>query len=208
MNRIRERPRRCADHCVSGAVQAIPSFEMPHVLSLLLCRTAPTKLLNEVPPSVGLGSIRFDIAMSALSSAIHNTARHYVQLRPVCLSPSCVQSANNGYSRDSSCVLASVDLARRDVNSYYALENRDASPRAQNRRVSAVAACTQVARPKRFELMTQIRSPMLDIQTVAGRGDNVGPTASVGECRRATRMSSLCPLACTPIYWTSVGHGC
>jgi hypothetical protein len=63
---------------------------------------------------LGLGPvwvIRGDIAMSALSSAIHNTGHYHVRPRPVCLPPSCALSANNGHSRRSPCVLASVDLA-------------------------------------------------------------------------------------------------
>jgi hypothetical protein len=40
--------------------------------------------------------IRVHIAMSALSSAIHNTGHYHVRPRPVCLSPSCARSANNG----------------------------------------------------------------------------------------------------------------
>ena len=37
-----------------------------------------------------------DMAMSDLSSAIHNTGHYHVRPRPVCLSPSCARSANNG----------------------------------------------------------------------------------------------------------------
>jgi hypothetical protein len=59
--------------------------------------------------------IRVDIAMSALSSAIHNTGHYHVRPRPVCLPPSCARSANKGHSRRSSCVLASLDLATRDA---------------------------------------------------------------------------------------------
>jgi hypothetical protein len=55
--------------------------------------------------------IRVDIAMSALSSATHNTGHYRVRPRPVCLPSSCARSANNGPSRRSSCVLASLDLA-------------------------------------------------------------------------------------------------
>jgi len=44
--------------------------------------------------------IRVDIAMSALSSAIHNIGHYH---------------ANNGHNRRSSCVLASLDLATRDA---------------------------------------------------------------------------------------------
>jgi hypothetical protein len=51
--------------------------------------------------------------MSALSSAIHNTGHCHGRPRPVCLSRSCAQSANNGRSRRSSCDLASLDLRRR-----------------------------------------------------------------------------------------------
>jgi hypothetical protein len=36
---------------------------------------------------------RVDIAMSGLSSAIHNTGHHHVRPRPVCLSSSCARSA-------------------------------------------------------------------------------------------------------------------
>ena len=53
--------------------------------------------------------------MSALSSAIHNTGHYHVRPRPVCLPPSCARSANNGHSRRSSCVLASLDLVTRDA---------------------------------------------------------------------------------------------
>ena len=53
--------------------------------------------------------------MSALSSAIHNTGHYHVRPRPVCLPPSCARSANNGRSRRSSCVLASIDLVTRDA---------------------------------------------------------------------------------------------
>jgi hypothetical protein len=51
--------------------------------------------------------------MSALSSAIHNTGHYHVRPRPVCLSPSCARSANNGHGRRSSCALTSLDLAAR-----------------------------------------------------------------------------------------------
>ena len=59
--------------------------------------------------------IRVDIAMSDLSSAIHNTGHYHVRPRPVCLAPSCARSANNGPNRRSSCVLASLDLATRNA---------------------------------------------------------------------------------------------
>ena len=55
--------------------------------------------------------IRVDIAMSALSSAIHNTGHYHGRPRPVCLPPSCIRSANNGHRRCSSGVLTLVDLA-------------------------------------------------------------------------------------------------
>src|SRR6266487_6176826 len=60
-------------------------------------------------------TIRIDIAMSALSSAIHSTGHYHVRPRPICLPLSCARSANNGHSRCSSCVLASLDLATRDA---------------------------------------------------------------------------------------------
>jgi hypothetical protein len=66
------------------------------------------------PAGVTYGSIRVDIAMSAISSAIHNTGHYHVRPRPVCLSRSCFRSAKNRHSR-SSCVLASLDLATRDT---------------------------------------------------------------------------------------------
>jgi hypothetical protein len=56
--------------------------------------------------------MRDDIAMSALSSAIHNTGHYQVRPRPVCLPLSRAGSANNGHSRSSSCVLALLDLRR------------------------------------------------------------------------------------------------
>src|SRR5260370_20030787 len=56
---------------------------------------------------------RVDIAMSDLSSAIHNTGHYHVRPRPVCLSPSCARLANNGHGRRSSCALTSLELAAR-----------------------------------------------------------------------------------------------
>jgi len=64
---------------------------------------------------VRFGVIRVDIAMSDLSSAIHNTGHYHVRPRPVGLSPSCVRFANKGHSRCSSCVLTSFDLATFDA---------------------------------------------------------------------------------------------
>src|SRR5258708_33172885 len=72
---------------------------------------AAYKILSSLPVWV----IRVDIAVSALSSAIYNTGHYSVRPRPVCLPPSCARSANNGHSRRSSCVLASLDLATRDA---------------------------------------------------------------------------------------------
>ena len=53
--------------------------------------------------------------MSHLSSAIHNTGHYHARARPVCSSSSCARSANNGHSRRSSRVLASLNLATRDA---------------------------------------------------------------------------------------------
>ena len=47
--------------------------------------------------------------MSALSSAVHNAGHYHLQPRPVCLSPSCVRSANNEHSHRGSRILASVE---------------------------------------------------------------------------------------------------
>jgi hypothetical protein len=52
-----------------------------------------------------------NIDVSAVSSALHDTGNHHVRPRPICLSPSCVRSVNNGHSRRSSYRVASVDLA-------------------------------------------------------------------------------------------------
>jgi hypothetical protein len=41
--------------------------------------------------------------MSDLSPAIHNIGHYHVRPRPVCLSPSCARSANNGHGRRSTC---------------------------------------------------------------------------------------------------------
>jgi hypothetical protein len=84
--------------------------------------------------------IRVDITMCAAWSAIHNTGHYHVRLRPVWLPPSCARSANNGHSRRSSRVPASVDRATHDARSYtrrvdiatatnlHAMSCRDAEP--------------------------------------------------------------------------------
>jgi hypothetical protein len=59
--------------------------------------------------------IRVDIAMSGLSSAIHNTGHYHVRPRPVGLPSSCARSANNGHSRCSSCVLTLLNLTTRNA---------------------------------------------------------------------------------------------
>jgi hypothetical protein len=79
--------------------------------SLLRYRSA-TRRQSRLP----LRIICVDIAMSDHSSAIHNTGHYHVRPRPVCLSPSCARSANNGQSRRRSCVLASLDLATLDAS--------------------------------------------------------------------------------------------
>jgi hypothetical protein len=59
--------------------------------------------------------IRVDIVMSALSSAIHKSGHYHVRPRPRLLAVFLCRSANNGHSRCSSCVLASLDLATREA---------------------------------------------------------------------------------------------
>jgi hypothetical protein len=41
---------------------------------------------------------RVDIAMSASSSAIHNTGHHHVRARPVSLSPACGKMQSTGFA--------------------------------------------------------------------------------------------------------------
>jgi hypothetical protein len=84
--------------------------------------------------------IRVDIAMSAAWSAIHNTGHYHIRLRPVCLPPSCARSANNGHSRRSSRIRASVDRATHDARS---CTRRAGIPTATNLR----GMCCQDAEP-------------------------------------------------------------
>jgi hypothetical protein len=64
--------------------------------------------------TVSLGHSRLYCDVRSLVRHLH-TGQYHVRPRRVCLSPSCVRSANNGHSRRSSCVLASLDLATRDA---------------------------------------------------------------------------------------------
>jgi len=95
--------------------------------------------------------IRVDIAMSALSSAIHNIGHYH---------------ANNGHNRRSSCVLASLDLATRDARTVtndaaYRLQQtcaRSSPLQAQKRRVLACPVLYRSGAPRPMKMGTTASS--------------------------------------------------
>jgi hypothetical protein len=77
--------------------------------------------------------------MSAVSYAIHNTRHYRAGLRPICLSPFCGRSANNGRSYRIPCILSSIDLATRDACAV----NKDSADRLQQ---TCAEPCSRDAR--------------------------------------------------------------
>src|SRR5271169_6868045 len=80
----------------------------PMVLTCMWTTPSGDSLFNDHPlahsmPGAGVVHpiIRIDIAMSALSSAFHNTGHYHVRPRPVCLSPSCETAAPRARSSQS-----------------------------------------------------------------------------------------------------------
>jgi hypothetical protein len=120
-------------HCqLRSSKQEFATIDIGHKSSV-----CAAEILNR---ACRLGVIRVDIAMSAAWSAIHNTGHYHVRLRPVCLPPSCTRSANNGHSRRSSRIRASVDRATHDARS---CTRRVGIPTATNLR----GMCCQDAEP-------------------------------------------------------------